>query len=303
MRKKILYGTLLGVSLLGLSNVFINSVSADDAKFDVNFVNDINDKELTVTDVFSDVYGVKNKFKYSKEFKLLDRNGQAVTFNGKEINFKPKSEGLNTLTIKTKKGVYEVVVDVKDDKAILYKAPHLVSNSDGTSAIKPTRGWFQQKDGKKDGKWQYLYKGEPLKYGWASIEYEWYYFDKSGDMKANDWLKDGDKWYYLTSNGNMVKGWLKLDNHWYYFNNGGVMQTGWVKDAGKWYYLNSDGSMVTGWVKNGDNWYYTKSDGSMLSNKWFDINGKWYYVTSSGALATNTVIDGYYVNYNGEWVR
>ncbi|MTV74468.1 N-acetylmuramoyl-L-alanine amidase family protein, partial [Streptococcus pneumoniae] len=24
---------------------------------------------------------------------------------------------------------------------------------------------------------------------------------------------------------------------------------------------------------------------------------------SSGALAVNTTVDGYYVNYNGEWVR
>jgi surface protein pspA len=275
MRKKIFYGTLLGVSLLGLSNVVTNSVSADDAKFDVNLVNDINDKELTVIEVFS----ISDKApKYFSQFKLVDRNGQSVTFDGKEINFKPKSEGLNTLTIKTKRGIYKVVVDVKDDKAILYKAPQLVSNSDDTSAVKPTRGWYQQ----KNGKWQYFYKGQPLKYGWASIEY---------------------KWYYLTSNGDMVKGWLKLDNNWYYFNNGGVMQTGWVKDSGKWYYLNSDGSMATGWIKDGDDWYYTKHDGSMLLNQWFDINGKWYYVTSNGSLAVNTVIDGYYVNYNGEWIR
>ena len=159
MRKKMLYGTLLGVSLLGLSNVVTNSVSADDAKFDVSLVNDINDKELTVTEVFS----ISDKApKYFSQFKLVDRNGQSVTFDGKEINFKPKSEGLNTLTIKTKRGIYKVVVDVKDDKAILYKAPQLVSNSDDTSAVKPIRGWYQQ----KDGKWQYFYKGK-----WANCIY------------------------------------------------------------------------------------------------------------------------------------
>ena len=67
--------------------------------------------------------------------------------------------------------------------------------------------------------------------------------------------------------------------------------------------MNSDGTMAKGWIKDGYDWYYTKHDGSMVSNQWFDINGRWYYVTSSGALAVNTVIDGYYVNYNGEWVR
>lgn len=289
MNKKILYGSLLGLSLLSLSSsVLANTVES-------NF-NDVNNEELTVIGIFGNTDKLP---KYLGEFNLVDRNGQPVTFDGKEIKFKPNTEGLNTLTIKTKRGIYKVVVDVKDDKAILYKAPQLVSNSDGTSTVKPTRGWFKQ----KDGKWQYLYKGEPLKYGWASIEDKWYYFETSGDMKSNEWVKSGDKWYYLSSNGDMVKGWLKLDGDWYYFNNSGAMQTGWIKDGGKWYYLNSDGTMAKGWIKDGYDWYYTRHDGSMVSNQWFDINGRWYYATSSGALAVNTVIDGYYVDYNGEWVR
>ena len=59
------------------------------------------------------------------------------------------------------------------------------------------------------------------------------------------------------------------------------MQTGWLKENGLWYYLDDSGAMKTGW---------------------YQVSGKWYYSYSSGELAVNTIVDGYTVNYNGEWV-
>ena len=40
-----------------------------------------------------------------------------------------------------------------------------------------------------------------------------------------------------------------------------------------------------------------------MTTGWFQVNGRWYYADSSGALAVNTTVDGYSVNYNGEWVQ
>ncbi|CKN79671.1 choline binding protein C [Streptococcus pneumoniae] len=40
-----------------------------------------------------------------------------------------------------------------------------------------------------------------------------------------------------------------------------------------------------------------------MTTGWFQVNGRWYYAYSSGALAVNTTVDGYSVNYNGEWVQ
>lgn len=40
----------------------------------------------------------------------------------------------------------------------------------------------------------------------------------------------------------------------------------------------------------------------MKSNTWFKVGDKWYFARYSGALAVNTIIDGYRVNENGEWV-
>ena len=40
-----------------------------------------------------------------------------------------------------------------------------------------------------------------------------------------------------------------------------------------------------------------------MTTGWFQVNGKCYYAYSSGDLAVNTTVGGYYVNYNGEWIR
>lgn len=41
---------------------------------------------------------------------------------------------------------------------------------------------------------------------------------------------------------------------------------------------------------------------SYARNQWIQSNGKWYYVLSNGKMAINTVIDGYQLNENGEWI-
>ncbi|COS98449.1 choline-binding protein F%2C point mutation [Streptococcus pneumoniae] len=82
------------------------------------------------------------------------------------------------------------------------------------------------------------------------------------------------------------------------------MATGWKYVRGKWYYLdNKNGDMKTGWYQDGSTWYYLNTSNGDMKTGWFQVNGNWYYAYSSGALAVNTTVDGYYVNYNGEWVR
>ena len=50
-------------------------------------------------------------------------------------------------------------------------------------------------------------------------------------------------------------------------------------------------------------WYYLNASNGDMKIGWFQVNGKWYYAYNSGALAVNTTVDGYSVNYNGEWVQ
>ena len=118
-----------------------------------------------------------------------------------------------------------------------------------------------------------------------------YYFNQNHSLETG-WLYDQSNWYYLAKTGSSGKDYL-----------GGERRAGWINDNSTWYYLDTTtDAMQTGWQYLGNKWYYLRSSGAMVTG-WFQVNGKWYYAYSSGALAVNTKVDGYYVNYNGEWVQ
>ena len=103
------------------------------------------------------------------------------------------------------------------------------------------------------------------------------------------------------SNNGLTVGWKKINGSWYYFKSDGSKATGWLKDGSTWYYLKSSGEMQTGWLQEKGFWYYLDDSGAMKTG-WYQVSGKWYYSYSSGELAVNTIVDGYTVNHNGEWV-
>lgn len=142
----------------------------------------------------------------------------------------------------------------------------------------------------------------PVTTGWKQENGAWYFYTSAGEV-VKGWHQEAGKWYYLSSTGAMATGWVKDGNQWYYLSESGAMSTGWVESSGVWYYLNANGSMATGWIKDGDHWYYQESSGAMKVNQWFQVGDKWYYVNESGRLAVNTIVDGYQVNSNGEWVN
>ena len=167
-----------------------------------------------------------------------------------------------------------------------------------------------------DGQWYYLQKnggfesrinslkvGE-LTRGWINDDSTWYYLDPTTAAMQTGWKQLGNKWYYLRSSGAMATGWYREGSTWYYLDqSNGDMKTGWQYLGNKWYYLRSSGAMATGWYQDGSTWYYLNAGNGDMKTGWFQVNGKWYYAYSSGALAVNTTVDGYYVNYNGEWVQ
>ena len=158
----------------------------------------------------------------------------------------------------------------------------------------------------------YFDQDHSLKTGWLYDQSNWYYLAKTGNSgnknlggeRRSGWIQDASTWYYLDpETGIMQTGWQYLGNKWYYLRSSGAMATGWYLDGSTWYYLDAqNGDMKTGWIYVGNTWYYLRSSGAMVTG-WFQVNGKWYYAYSSGALAVNTKVDGYYVNYNGEWVQ
>ncbi|SNP40670.1 choline binding protein J [Streptococcus pneumoniae] len=139
-----------------------------------------------------------------------------------------------------------------------------------------------------------------------------YYFNQNHSLETG-WLYDQSNWYYLAKTeingenyigGERRAGWINDASAWYYLDPAtGIMQTGWQNLGNKWYYLRSSGAMATGWYQDGSTWYYLNAGNGDMKTGWFQVNGNWYYAYSSGALAVNTTVDGYSVNYNGEWVR
>lgn len=171
--------------------------------------------------------------------------------------------------------------------------------------------------------WYFLVKGLRVPYletGWIFYNDSWYYMKQKLKHSHTDdnkpgfslleegemfygWLKYRFTWYHLNEvTGQMTTGWLKYNKNWYYLNENGAMATGWIRDNHVWYYLNPSGAMATGWLYDNDNWYYLAKDGTMKTG-WYQVNNKWYYSVQSGELVTNSVIDGYSVNHNGEWVK
>ena len=150
----------------------------------------------------------------------------------------------------------------------------------------------------------YFNQDHSLKTGWLYDQSNWSYLDPTTGIMQTGWKQLGNKWYYLRSSGAMTTGWYQEGSTWYYLDaENGDMKTDWQYLGNKWYYLRSSGAMATGWVKDGSTWYYLNASNGDMKTGWFQVNGKWYYAYSSGALAVNTTVDGYYVNYNGEWVQ
>ncbi|VNR75108.1 choline-binding protein Cbp9 [Streptococcus pneumoniae] len=170
--------------------------------------------------------------------------------------------------------------------------------------LDPTTGIMQTGWQYLGNKWYYLRSSGAMATGWYQEGTTWYYLDQpNGDMKTG-WQNLGNKWYYLRSSGAMATGWYQEGTTWYYLDQpNGDMKTGWQNLGNKWYYLRSSGAMATGWYQDGLTWYYLNAGNGDMKTGWFQVNGNWYYAYSSGTLAVNTTVDGYSVNYNGEWVR
>ena len=169
-------------------------------------------------------------------------------------------------------------VQVKNGRAILditHCSDYILSETEIPGAVK--QGWNKN----SDGTWTFL---------------------KADFTNYIGWLYDNGKWYFIQPSGKMQTGWLNLNGLWYYLNENGDMQMGWKEVDGKWYYLSSSGDMETGWLNLNDSWYYLDKNGDMQVG-WKEVDRKWYYLYSNGQMAKNIVVDGWYLNSNGEGIK
>lgn len=131
---------------------------------------------------------------------------------------------------------------------------------------------------------------EPPKKGWQKDSTGYWYARANGSYPKSEfeYIEDNKSWFYFDESGYMYSDkWLKhTDGRWYYFDKVGYMATSWKKINNKWYYFNRDGAMVTGWVKWYEKWYYLDSEnGNMKSNTFVPYNGGYYLLLPDGRMA------------------
>ena len=130
---------------------------------------------------------------------------------------------------------------------------------------------------------------EPKK-GWQEDDNGYWYARANGSYPKEEfeYIEENKSWFYFDASGYMYsEKWLKhTDGHWYWFDKDGYMATSWKKIGGAWYYFNRDGSMQTGWVKYYDKWYYLDTtNGDMKSDCFVKYNNGWYLLLPDGRMA------------------
>lgn len=188
---------------------------------------------------------------------------------------KPVQPTETTSTIELKP-VVSTEKEEKTTEAISNKVEATKENEETTKEVVSRNKWE-----KKGNHWYYVDNdGKAVSKQWIGS----YYIKADKTMAENEWIYDANyhSWFYLDENGHYV------ENTWkdqYYLKSGGYMaKNEWIFDSSY------------------NSWYYLNEDGSYARNQWIQSNGKWYYVLSNGKMAKNTVIDGYQLNENGEWV-
>lgn len=156
------------------------------------------------------------------------------------------------------------------------------STESTTASTEPTtafseeikNGFFTENDS------TYYYIDGVIQTGFADINSNRYYFDKSGKMKTGFVNINGSK-YYFNKEGKMKTGIVKISGSSYYFDKEGKMKKGFIKISTSTYYFNKDGKMKTGFGTINKAVYYFDKNGKMKTglNK---INGKYYYFNKKG---------------------
>ncbi len=101
--------------------------------------------------------------------------------------------------------------------------------------------------------------------GRAKIGTKYYFFNGSGILRTNAWVKIGKNYYYANENGAQVTGWKQMNGNWYYFKSSGVRATGKQTIGKKIYYFTNGGIMRTGSFTIGKVEYLVGDDGAVSS--------------------------------------
>ena len=113
------------------------------------------------------------------------------------------------------------------------------------------------------------------------------YYDSSGSLVRNAWIKSGGKYYYLNANGNPVTNdWATYNGKYCYLNaNGNPVTNDWVTYNGNYYYLNARGNPVANtYIAYNGKYYCFNKQAQLIFNSWLYYGGAYYYCGPKAAL-------------------
>lgn len=177
-------------------------------------------------------------------------------------------------------------------------------------AVKPN-SWIKDP---YTNKWLYVKPNGTFNYNTrVSVNGVTYYFMSTGKGAAvgvsylaentgwYDVVEDVWRWTNKTGTGfDLTTGWKKSNDGQYGYVQNGKLLTGVHTINGKTYYFDSRGELIVGGRNYNGKAIVCDSKGNVVNYKegWNALEGQWFYIQNNQIL-TNTVIDGYYVGYNG----
>ena len=159
-----------------------------------------------------------------------------------------------------------------------------------------------------------------VKAEWKQKGSSWYYYDEAGVLQKKKWIDDtyyvgksgarvtglaiiSGKRYYFDNSGKVLKNyWIRTKNkNYYYAGKNGVLYTNGIytiKDQD--YLFSKTGVRMSGRrLVDGRYYYFRKTNGQMVRKVWVKINSKFFYFGEKGRMVTDKWVGFYYCGSDG----
>ncbi len=154
--------------------------------------------------------------------------------------------------------------------------------------------------------WYYMGSDGSVQTGVINAGDKYYYADsKTGILKKQCWIEDGDKKYFAGQDGVLYRNRvITFGSTWYYMGSDGSVQRGIINAKGKYYYGDTKTGVLKkqSWVEADGKKYFARPDASFYQNCFISFGKTYYYCGSDGAVAVGEkVVDGvvYHFESNG----
>ena len=154
--------------------------------------------------------------------------------------------------------------------------------------------------------WYYMGSDGSVQTGVINAGDKYYYADtKTGILKKQCWIEDGDKKYFAGQDGVLYRNRIiTFGSTWYYMGSDGSVQRGIISAGDKYYYADPKTGILKKqcWVEADGKKYFARPDASFYQNCFISFGKTYYYCGSDGAVAVGEkVVDGvvYHFESNG----